>query len=76
MLVTHTFGIFLCEQRFGPVLTRASDGEPVPVRPIAEAYVLRVFRGRIPTASNLLEKVPLEPWMGSRARPLSKELSA
>jgi len=28
------------------------------------------------TASSLLEKVPLEPWMGARARPLSKELSA
>jgi hypothetical protein len=75
LLVTHTFGIFLCEQRFGPVLTRASDGASVPTRPIAEAYVLRVFRGRIPTASGLLEKVPLEPWIGARARPLSKELS-
>ncbi len=76
LLVTHTFGIFLCEQRFGPVLTRTSDGAPVPTRPVAEAYVLRVFRGRIPTAGSLLEKVPLEPWMGGRARPLSKESSA
>jgi hypothetical protein len=76
LLLTHTFGIFLCEQRFGPVLTRASDGVRVPTRPIAEAYVLRVFRGRIPTAGNLLEKVPLEAWMGAHARPLSKELSA
>jgi hypothetical protein len=58
--VDYDFGIFLCEQRFGAVLTRASDGVPVPTRPVAEAYVLRVFRGRIPTASNLLEKVPLE----------------
>jgi len=76
LLLTHTFGIFLCEQRFGAVLTRASDGVPVPTRPVAEAYVLRVFRGRIPTASNLLEKVPLEAWMGARARPLSRELGA
>jgi hypothetical protein len=48
----------------------------VPTRAVAEAYVLRVFRGRIPTASGLLEKVPLEAWMGARARPLSRELSA
>jgi hypothetical protein len=35
-------------------------GVSVPARPVAEAYVLRVFRGRILTASSLLEKVPLE----------------
>ena len=74
LLLMHAFGIFLCEQRFGAVLTRVSDGASVPTRPVAEAYVLRVFRGRIPTASSLLEKLPLEPWMGARARPLSKEL--
>lgn len=45
-------------------------------KPVAEAYMLRVFHGRIPTASSLLEEVPLEPWMGARARPLSKELGA
>ena len=74
LVLMHAFGIFLCEQRFGTVLTRVSDGASVPTRPVAEAYVLRVFRGRIPTASGLLEKLPLEPWMGARARPLSKEL--
>jgi hypothetical protein len=56
------------------VLMRASDGVAVPTRPVAEVYVLRIFRGRIPTAANLLEKVPPQPWMGARARPLSKEL--
>ena len=62
------------EQRFGPVLTRLSDGASVPTKPVAEAYVLGVFRGRIPTASGLLEKLPLEPWMGARTGPLSQEL--
>jgi hypothetical protein len=73
LLLVHTFGIFLCEQRFGPVLTRVSDGASVPIRPVAEAHVLRVFRGRILTASGLLEKLPLEPWMGARAKSHSKE---
>ena len=39
---------------------RITGGVSVPVGPVAEPYVLRVFRGRILTASSLLEEVPLE----------------
>lgn len=74
LLVVHSFGIFLCEQTLGPVIVRESDTVAVPVRPIAEAYVMRVLRGKIPTVEQSLHGVRVEPWMSARARPLSQEL--
>lgn len=72
--VLHSsFGIFLCEEVFGVVITRPSDGKPVPTRLIAEQHVLEDL-GRIPTLQDWLEDLPFKDWMLRGARALSREL--
>jgi hypothetical protein len=72
-LLHSSFGIFLCEQVFGTVLTRKSDGRTVPVRTIGEQHVLEDM-GRIPTPQDWLKNMPLEAWMARGAKKLSEEL--
>ena len=71
--VLHSsFGIFLCEQFFGPTLKRASDGKHVPTRLLGEQHVLEDL-GRIPTVQDWLEGLPLQGWMLRNAAALSRE---
>lgn len=57
----HAWGISLCERVFGRELVN-SDGRRVSVRDIAEAHVLEDL-GRIPSLSEYLDLLSLEPWM-------------
>ena len=71
--VLHSsFGIFLCEQFFGPTLKRASDGRHVPTRLIGEQHVLEAL-GRIPSVQDWLEGLPLQGWMLRNAAALSRQ---
>lgn len=57
----HAEGIFMCEQIFGTTLTN-SDGKVVPVRFIGEQHVQEDL-GRIPSVSEWLQHLQLQPWM-------------
>ena len=69
-ILHSAFGIFLCEQVFGPVIT-LSTGKNIPTRWIGEQHVIEDL-GTIPSVEKWLEKMPLQPWM-LRARKLSEE---
>lgn len=71
-ILHSSFGIFMCEQVFGTVLTRKSDGRTVPIRAIGEQHVLEDM-GRIPTPQDWFKNMPLEAWMTKGARRLSEE---
>jgi hypothetical protein len=57
----HAEGIFLCEKVFG-VAIRNSNGNPVPVRYVAEQHVKEDL-GRIPTAQDWLMQIKPQRWM-------------
>ena len=67
----HAEGIFLCEKIFGMSIVN-SDGREVPVRFIGEQHVLEDL-GRIPTASDWLREIALQPWMAARSQMQSPE---
>ena len=58
-LLHSRLGIFLCEQVFGPAITRRSDGALVPTRRIGEQHILEDL-GRIPTLHDWLGDAPHE----------------
>ncbi len=57
----HSFGIWQCEQVFGPFI-RNSEGKEVPVRFIAEQHVKEDL-GYIPTVQEWLSHINPQPWM-------------
>lgn len=73
MVFHNSFGIFVCEQVFGEILTRESDGQVVPIRLIGEQHVLEDL-GKIPSLEECLRNLPKESWMSRAARKLSTEL--
>jgi hypothetical protein len=74
MVLHNSFGIFLCEQVFGEVLTRKSDGKKVPVRFIGEQHVTEDLR-HIPSLDKCLSSMTIKPWMSRKAKKLSQELT-
>src|SRR5438045_2260315 len=58
----HAEGIFTCEQTFGVVFRRVSDGRQIPTTWIGEQHILEDF-GFIPSAMRWLELLPLQAWM-------------
>jgi hypothetical protein len=61
-IIFHSaFGIYLIEDLFGRTITN-SRGRIVCVRDIAEQHVIEDL-GKIPSLSEWLECVSLEPWM-------------
>lgn len=75
----HAQGVFEAERVFGVVIIN-SDGKPVPVRAIAEQHIREDCGGRVPSLSDWLSKIALQPWMaaptrtfGERARRLASE---
>ncbi len=62
----HTAGVFLCERIFGTTIT-TSAGRKVPVRLIAELHVMEDL-GWIPSPSDYIANMTLNPWMGGRQR--------
>lgn len=65
----HAEGIFMCEQIFGTTITN-SDGKIVPVRFIGEQHVKEDLR-RIPTVSDWLRNLKVEPWMLKGNNPMN-----
>lgn len=72
MVLHNSFGIFLMERHFGPLLTN-SDGKVIPTRFIGEQHVMEDL-GRIPSLQECLSDLPLRPWMAMRAQRLSETL--
>ena len=67
-VVFHSaFGIFLIEELFGRTLTN-TDGREVFVRDVAEQHVLEDL-GRIPSLSDWLGEMELQPWMAGESAP-------
>jgi hypothetical protein len=62
----HSEGIFLCEKLFGTSIVN-SDGREIPVRFIGEQHVLEDL-GRIPTAADWLQEMPIRPWMATGSK--------
>jgi hypothetical protein len=65
-LLHHSFGIYLAELVFGHHVANA-DGVLVSVRDVGEQHVLEDC-GRIPSAGDYLESLPLLDWLGGPAR--------
>lgn len=61
-LLHSTFGVSLCEQFFGDLYARPSDGELVATRAIAEQHILEDLNA-IPTPAEFLREMPLRRWM-------------
>lgn len=61
-LLHNTFGIALCEQFFGDLYTRPSDGQLVSTRAIAEQHILEDLNA-IPTPAEFLREMPVRRWM-------------
>lgn len=65
----HTHGVFLVEQVFGPTITitkkNGTGTYQVPTREIAERHIVEDL-GRIPSPSDWLECMNIQPWMGGR----------
>lgn len=55
MLLHNSWGIFVIERKFGPVFPRASDGEAMPTRTLAERHIIEDLKC-IPTLARCLEQ--------------------
>jgi hypothetical protein len=68
-LYHHTLGVFLVEQVFGPIITiikkNGTGTYEVPTREIAEQHIVEDL-GRIPSPSDWLDCMNIQPWMGGR----------
>ncbi len=61
-LLHTTFGVALCEQFFGDLYKRPSDGLAVATRTLAEVHILEDMRA-ILTPADFLREMPLRGWM-------------
>lgn len=61
-LLHSTFGIFICEQVFGDLYKRPSDGLEVSVRTVATQHIMEDL-GAVPTAADWLKEMPIRRWM-------------
>lgn len=71
-ILHSTFGIQLCVEHFGPVVS--TEQKDIPTRLIAEQHV-KEDCGFIPTIQDWLSELPMKDWMLRGAQKLSKELS-
>ena len=63
----HSEGIFMCEERFGAVITN-SDHKVIPTRYIAEQHV-REDLGFIPTMMDWYKEIKMVKWMVMTMKP-------
>jgi len=61
-LLHNTFGVALCEQLFGDLYRRPSDGQHVATRTLAEVHILEDMRA-ILTPGDFLREMPIRRWM-------------
>ena len=71
-ILHNSFGIMLCSQVFGEVMTN-SDGRHVSVRDIGEEHVLQDL-GTIPPLSQIIEAIPSAKlkWLGGVSKEIQK----
>jgi hypothetical protein len=60
-ILHNAFGIYLCEQVFGPIITN-SDGKVIATRTIAERHVLQDLKF-IPTFNDCFGDMKVKDWM-------------
>ena len=58
----HAFGIFECEEKFGPYITNSS-GRKVPTRLIGELHVREDCGGKIPSVQDWVTSIKPQRWM-------------
>lgn len=63
----HSYGIYLCQDKFGVSLTQAQTGKLIAVRDVAEEHILQDM-GRIPTLQDYLREMPMLEWLGGRPK--------
>ena len=63
----HSHGIFEAERLFGHELVN-SDGKKVPVRYVCEQHIKEDCGGRVPSVSDWLSAIRVEPWMSKGYR--------
>lgn len=61
-LLHTTFGVSLCEQFFGDLYTRPSDGQRVATRTITEVHILEDMNA-ILSPADFLREMPIRSWM-------------
>ena len=61
-LLHTTFGVALCEQFFGDLYRRPSDGGTVATRTVAEVHILEDMKA-ILTPADFLREMPIRGWM-------------
>jgi len=66
-LLHTTFGVALCEQMFGDLYVRLSDGIKVCTRTLAERHILEDLRF-VPTPADFLRTMPIASWMNGISR--------
>ena len=67
----HTEGIFMAEKIFGITIT-TSTGRKIPVRWVGEQHVMEDL-GWIPSATDWLKTIELQPWMNKVPKRLEQE---
>lgn len=72
MVLHNAFGLLLAEQVFGPAITH-SGGRRVFVRDIAAQHILEDL-GCIPSLSDCLAGLPLQPWMAGARQAVASPL--
>lgn len=68
VVLHNSFGIGLCEERFGPYITN-SAGRKVPTRRLAEQHVIEDI-GFIPSLDQALQHTPITKMVAPRLRKL------
>lgn len=69
----HTMGIGWAIERFGPWITRASDGKRVSTRQLGEQHLMEDL-GWLPTLDHWLRHLEVQPWMVEASQKLSRLL--
>lgn len=60
-LLHHTFGIYICERIFGPVLIN-HEGKAIETRYVVIQHIQEDL-GCVPTVKDWLQQMKAEPWM-------------
>jgi hypothetical protein len=65
----HTLGVWLVQQKFGPVLevVKGNRTVKVPTRLIAERHIIEDL-GWLPSPADYLKNTPVEKWMSGSQR--------
>ena len=72
-ILHNSWGIFLCEQFFGPTITN-SDGKEISVRDIGEDHVMQDL-GRIPSLDEMISLIPISEIHKLSVQSTKKKLS-